>query len=113
MRFFSCDLLQTKAPLRFPAAALFTLPEVHALCGRQIVFVSRLHVERFVPFVLIARGADSAELSGAMRIGQNLLTHRTIAHLHLPYLTEREVEALIAVVTVDHLRLLAHLRHVI
>src|SRR6185312_612180 len=87
---------------------------MHALFGREVVFLPRLDIrERGIPLVLIARCADGAELARAVLVGEHLLAQRTVSHLGLPDLAEAEIEALVAGVTVDYLRLLAFQRDMI
>src|SRR6185295_10570964 len=89
------------------------LPEPDALLRREIHLIARLHVEGGVPLVDVARGTVDAEVRRAVRIGQDLLAHLTIAILGTPDLREGEEEALVAGIAVEHRRLLTVQRGVI
>jgi hypothetical protein len=94
-----------------PDEAAFRQPVPHALIGRQVHRVPRLHVVRPIPRVDVADDAVDAELGRAVGIRQQHLAELSFAELAAPRLRECQEEPLITRQAVDDRRL-AGARHV-
>src|ERR1044071_2929219 len=72
-------------------------PNPHPFLRRQIQLLSRLHIERAIPRVEVARGVGSV-FGRRVAVGDDPAAQRLGAHLASPHLCEGNEEALIAAV---------------
>src|ERR1043165_2264182 len=106
-----CSRISFSRPLeerrRVWGGCAMMLPKMHALIGRQVVFLPRFHAECSVPLVLVASGPDGTEPRRAMLVRKHLLPERSFAKFRAPDLPEGQIEALVTCEAVDNRRGLA------
>jgi len=83
-----------------------TLPDLHALVGREVKLLALLDVEGRVPGVDVAH-RQRPELAGRVTVGQNALAKCLVSHFCGPRLSEGDEEALVSSEAVEHRGFLA------
>src|SRR4051812_10742945 len=85
-----------RAPGSGPPVPRSSLPDLHPIRRRQIHSVPWLNIERPLECVVVHQRDECAVLTWRVRVGEQLLAQRIVAHRATPDLRETHEEALIA-----------------